>query len=200
MPSPAARLDGVHIDGTTNDETALAWAWPDAALTALAMLAVGVLHGWAGRPGLFVDVMATGFLVPLVLADLRVRRLPDRLTLGGTAAVLAALAAGGAISGDFGSLGRGLVGALLMAAVLFTLHLASPSGMGFGDVKLGLLLGVLVGSRSPALVLPTLLVAGVAGASVGLLLMLRHRRRRVALPFAPCLVLGAAVALAFSVA
>jgi leader peptidase (prepilin peptidase)/N-methyltransferase len=151
-----------------------------------------------GVLALFVDLAAAGFLVPLVLADLRVRRLPDRLTLGGTAAVLTVLAAGGAITGDFGPLGRGFVGALLMAAVLLVLHLASPAGMGFGDVKLGLLLGALVGSRSVPLVLTTLLVAGLAGAGVGVILMVRHRRRQVTLPFGPCLVLGAVLALVFS--
>src|SRR5215831_12846849 len=148
MPSSAVRLDGVSTEESPRrDVAALTWTWPGAALTALAMLVVATVHVMVGRTEsllLLVDLVGTGFLAPLVLADLRVRRLPDRLTLGGTAAVLALLAAGGAISGDFGALGRGLVGALLMAAVLFTLHLASPSGMGFGDVKLGLLLGVLV--------------------------------------------------------
>jgi leader peptidase (prepilin peptidase)/N-methyltransferase len=198
MPSPAARLDGVSFEERTSYSAAPAWTWPDAALTALSMLVVAVFDALADRPGLVMDVIAASFLVPLVLADLRVRRLPDRLTLGGTAALLAVLAAGGAITGDFGPLGRGVVGALLMAAVLFALHVASPAGMGFGDVKLGLLLGVLVGSRSVALVLTTLLVAGAAGAVVGVIQMVRHRRRQVTLPFGPCLVLGAVLALVLS--
>ena len=67
--------------------------------------------------------------------------------------------------------------------------------MGFGDVKLGLLLGVLVGARSVGLVLPALLIAGVLGALAGLVQVVRHRRRDVTLPFGPYLVAGAVLAL-----
>jgi leader peptidase (prepilin peptidase)/N-methyltransferase len=169
--------------------------WPDGVLTVMAMAAVATAH-LVGRPGdTLLDVVATGFLVPLVLIDLRVRRLPDRLTLGGTAAAVALLAARAVAGGDFGPLGRGLLGASVMASLLLTLHLVNPSGMGFGDVKLGLLLGVVVGSRALHLVVTALFVAGLAGALVGLILVIRHRRRHVALPFGPCLVLGGVLAL-----
>ena len=86
-------------------------------------------------------MVAAAFLVPLVLIDLRERRLPDRLTLGGFAALLALVGAQGAITGDLGPLVGALAGAAATAGVLLVLHLASPGGMGFGDVKLGLLLG-----------------------------------------------------------
>jgi leader peptidase (prepilin peptidase)/N-methyltransferase len=145
-------------------------------------------------PSPLLDVVAACFLVPLVVIDVRLRRLPDPLTLGGTAALVAVLAAG-ALSGDLGPLARGLLGAVTMAGVLLVLHLASPRGMGFGDVKLGLLLGVLVGSQSVGLVLWALIVAGLAGAIAGVALMLRHRRWHVTLPFGPCLVVGAVLVL-----
>ena len=64
-----------------------------------------------------------------------------------------------------------------MAGILLVFHLASPRGMGFGDVKLGLLLGLVVGARSLDLVLVALLLAGLLGALGGLALMVRHRRR-----------------------
>jgi leader peptidase (prepilin peptidase)/N-methyltransferase len=83
-----------------------------------------------------------------------------------------------------------------MAGVLLVLHLASPRGMGFGDVKLGLLLGVVVGARTAALVLPALVLAGVLGALVGVVQMVRRRRRDVMLPFGPFLVAGTVLALA----
>jgi leader peptidase (prepilin peptidase)/N-methyltransferase len=131
-----------------------------------------------------------------VVIDVRVRRLPDALTLGGAAALIAVLSAGAAVTGDAAPLVRGVLGGLTMAGVLLVLHLASPSGMGFGDVKLGLLLGVLVGSQSVGLVLWALIVAGLAGAVAGVVLMLRHRRWHVTLPFGPCLVAGAVLVLA----
>ncbi len=165
-------------------------------LTTLTVLIVALGHLLSGGSRwLLVDVVAAAFLVPLVLIDLRERRLPDRLTLGGSAALLALVGAQTAISGDFTPLVGALAGAGALAGVLLALHLASPQGMGFGDVKLGLLLGVLVGARSVGLVLPALLIAGLLGALGGLVQMVRHRRRDVTLPFGPYLVAGAVLAL-----
>jgi leader peptidase (prepilin peptidase)/N-methyltransferase len=177
----------------------LRW-WPDAPLTAVVVLVVALLHAGGSGAGAVLDAVAAAVLVPLVLVDLRARRLPDPLTLGGAGALVVLLAVSGAWSGDFGPLWRGLAGAGLLAGVLLLLHLVSPSGMGFGDVKLGLLLGVLVGCRGPGLALTTLLVAGLAGSLLGLTLAVATRRRHITLPFGPCLVLGAVVSLALSAA
>ena len=165
-------------------------------LTTVAVLVVALGHLLGGNGWLVVDAVAAVFLVPLVLIDLRERRLPDRLTLSGAAALLALVGAQVAITADLAPLAGALAGAALMAGVLLVLHLASPRGMGFGDVKLGLLLGVLVGVRSAGLVLPALLLAGVLGGLVGVVQMVRRRRRDVTLPFGPFLVAGAVLALA----
>lgn len=167
----------------------------DVVLTVVAVVLVGLAHAAWGHGQLAVDTVATAFLVPLVLVDLRERRLPDPLTLGGAAAVLALLAVRSALTGDVAPTVHGLLGAAAMAGILLAFHLASPSGMGFGDVKLGLLLGLVVGARSLDLVLVALLLAGLLGALGGLVLMLRHRRRDVTLAFGPYLVAGAALAL-----
>ena len=143
-------------------------------LTTLAVFVVALGHLLGGNEWLLLDAVAALFLVPLMMIDVRERRLPDRLTLGGAAGLLAVVGAG----------------------ILLALHLASPRGMGFGDVKLGLLLGVLIGARSVSLVLPALVLAGVLGALVGVVQMVRHRRRDVTLPFGPFLVAGAVVTLA----
>ncbi|HEY8093210.1 MAG TPA: A24 family peptidase [Acidimicrobiales bacterium] len=173
--------------------------WRDCALTVAGVVLVAVAHiAWVRR-GLVIDVVAAAFLVPLVLVDIRERRLPDGLTLGGTVTLVTLLAVRGAATGNLAPVGGAVLGALAMAGLLLALHLASPSGMGFGDVKLGLLLGVIVGSRSVGLVPVALLAAGILGAVAGVVLMVRHRRRDVTLPFGPYLVIGAAAALAFAV-
>lgn len=78
---------------------------------------------------------------------------------------------------------------LLFLAVV----LALPQGMGWGDVKLAWVLGLLVGF--PA-VLAALWLAVVSGGLVGiLLLLLRRRGRKDAIPFVPFLALGSMVAL-----
>ncbi len=93
---------------------------------------------------------AGGALAPLVVLasaiDLRRHRLPDRLTGAGTA-VLAAVALALA-RGDGSVLGRAAAGAALFAGVLLVVHLVSPAGMGFGDVKLGVPLGLAVGASA----------------------------------------------------
>jgi len=167
----------------------------DVALTVVAVVLVGLAHAAWGHGQLAVDTVATAFLVPLVLVDLRERRLPDPLTLGGAAAVVALLAARSALTGDVAPTVHGLLGAAAMAGILLAFHLVSPRGMGFGDVKLGLLLGLVVGARSLDLVLVALLLAGLLGAVGGLVLIVRHRRRDVTLAFGPYLVAGAALAL-----
>jgi len=172
----------------------------DIVLTVAGVVLVGLVHAGWGHGQLAVDTVATACLVPLVLVDLRERRLPDPLTLGGAAAVLVILAARSALTGAVGPTVHGLLGAAAMAGVLLAFHLASPRGMGFGDVKLGVLLGLVVGARSLDLVLVALLLAGLLGALGGLVLMIRHRRRDLTLAFGPYLVAGAALAVVLGVA
>ena len=56
----------------------------DTVLTVVAVVLVAAGPRCLGPRSLAVDVVATAFLVPLVLVDLRERRLPDPLTLGGS--------------------------------------------------------------------------------------------------------------------
>ncbi|MGE2734357.1 prepilin peptidase [Mycolicibacterium vaccae] len=80
-----------------------------------------------------------GWLIALSAFDVRQRRLPNWLTLPGAAVILV-----GALLGGHGP------GAALGAGVLFgvyaAVHLAAPSAMGAGDVKLALGLGGLTGA------------------------------------------------------
>jgi leader peptidase (prepilin peptidase)/N-methyltransferase len=78
------------------------------------------------------------WLVVLSIYDIRQRRLPNWLTLPGTAVVLSgALASGLGVPAVLG--GAALTGLYLLV------HLAAPSAMGAGDVKLALGLGALTG-------------------------------------------------------
>jgi leader peptidase (prepilin peptidase)/N-methyltransferase len=127
--------------------------------------------------------------------DLRWHRLPDRLTLPGAAAVGAASALAAAIERDAAIAVRAAAGAAVVSVILLAIHLVSPAGMGFGDVKLGLALGLALGATAIASALVALLVAMVTGAVAGLVLLARHRDRRRAFAFGPCLGFGTVVAL-----
>ena len=77
--------------------------------------------------------------------------------------------------------------------VFLAVVLLFPKGMGWGDVKLAALLGLLVGL--PGIVVGLWMSAVAGGLVGGGLLLLRIRGRKDALPFAPFMTLGAVIAL-----
>ena len=90
-----------------------------------------------------------GFLalvgVALVLVDLAVQRLPDRLTLPAYPVLVTLLALTAIIEHDGGALGRALLGGLALAACYLVLALLSGGRLGGGDVKLAGLIGLALG-------------------------------------------------------
>ena len=86
-----------------------------------------------------------------------------------------------------------LLAPLGAALFLFVAHLVNPKGMGMGDVKLCLLLGVALGQ----LVVVALFVGLLAALVPALVVVLRRGRsaRGVGIPFGPFLAVGAIVAL-----
>ncbi|MEV0121088.1 A24 family peptidase [Streptomyces sp. NPDC050703] len=160
--------------------------------TALVCAALAAATG--PRPELGVWLVLAPFGVLLAVVDFTVHRLPDVLTLplGGAALVLLAVAAllpehGGAWPGA-------LYGAFALAGAYFVLFLISPDGMGFGDVKLALCLGAVLGWYGWGVLLlgafAGFLLASVYG--VGLVIA-RRAGRRTAIPFGPFLIGGAFV-------
>jgi leader peptidase (prepilin peptidase)/N-methyltransferase len=83
--------------------------------------------------------------------------------------------------------------ALGASGFLFIAALAYPKGMGMGDVKLALLLGAMLGRSVAAGLMIGFLAALVPAA----LLAVRHgsKARKIAIPFAPFLAVGAIIAL-----
>jgi leader peptidase (prepilin peptidase)/N-methyltransferase len=156
-------------------------------LLAFAGALASLLHFGPGLRGL----VGAGFLAVLaVLAsiDLDEHRLPDRIVLPSAAVALAVQTAGfpdRAPEWALASVGTSL--ALLVLVLIY------PAGLGFGDVKLALLLGAVLGKT----VVLCLVVACLSIFPVALFILLRHgpAARRRAIPFGPFLAAGAAVAL-----
>ena len=115
-------------------------------------------------------IAAFAFLASAALVDVRERRLPDHL-LGMAALPIAGLAAGGVAERRSDTVTSIVAGALLLAVPLLVLHLCSPAGMGFGDVKAGAALGGALGVVDPALSIWVL-----AGASAASLVWMAARR------------------------
>lgn len=120
----------------------------------------------------------------VALVDLREHRIPNRIVL--PAAAVCGLLAGPATLGES-------VPALALVGGLFVLALLQPAALGMGDVKEALLIALALGSfAAPALLL------GVGLAAIGgVALTIRHGRAALgaALPLAPFLAAGAAIAL-----
>ena len=96
-----------------------------------------------------------------------------------------------------------LIGAAVYFLLLFVPHLVYPRGMGFGDVKLGLLMGLFLGwiysdpFEGVVLIMWALVVGSALGVLAGVFFAL-VRGRRAEFPFGPALALGCVIAILFS--
>ena len=162
--------------------------------TGLGFAAVAWWLGWSWA--LPVHLVLVALTVALSMIDLDVHRLPDAIVLPSYPVALAglALAAGG--TGDWGSLGRAVIGGVVLFVAYFAMRLAYPKGMGFGDVKLAGILGlVLAWWGWPELVVG-FFAAFVLGGVFSLALMLAGRAGRASkVPFGPWMFLGAWVGI-----
>ncbi|MBV9820241.1 MAG: prepilin peptidase [Solirubrobacterales bacterium] len=125
-------------------------------------------------------------LVPCALIDLERRIIPNRIT-GPAAAV--ALVLGLAL--DPSHEPRRLLWAVLAGGFLLLAALASPAGMGMGDVKLLAVIGLFLGPPVVVALLLALLGSSVFAVVIATRRGVR-RARRTALPFGPFLA-GAAL-------
>ncbi|WP_345199864.1 A24 family peptidase [Streptomyces lavendulae] len=162
-----------------------AWAASGAVCGALAA-AVGP------RPEAAAYVLLAPALVLLALVDLAVHRLPDVLTLPLAAATAALLGAAALLPGAAGSWRLALLGGGALGAAYLLLFLINPAGMGLGDVKLALPLGVALGWYGWGVWLVGAFLGLLYGALYGLGLLLRGRATRTTgFAFGPFMAAGA---------
>jgi leader peptidase (prepilin peptidase)/N-methyltransferase len=121
--------------------------------------------------------------------DLLAYRVPNIVTYP----AIASAVAGGAFEPDAGLIDV-LLGGVVAGGVLFLPALASRgAGMGMGDVKLALFVGLALGLSHVALALVAMALLG--GVTAALLLVTRLRRRHEPIPYAPFIAAGGLVAL-----
>jgi leader peptidase (prepilin peptidase) / N-methyltransferase len=148
------------------------------------------------RPGTVALAWAGVAGVVLAQVDLAAHRLPDRVTVPAFAAAATALLVDAVALGTWPALGRAvLAGAAAFGLAAFAAVL-SPRGLGFGDVKLLGLLGLVLGWVGWGALLAGVLLGLVTGAAASLTLIAAGRAGwRTALPFGPPLLVGAVLAL-----
>ncbi|MFQ5947897.1 MAG: prepilin peptidase [Acidimicrobiia bacterium] len=138
-----------------------------------------------------------GVAVVLVLTDLDHRRIPNRILVPGIVVGTALLAAGALADGDPGSVVRALGGGAAYFLLLLVVALVARGGFGFGDVKLGFLLGEFLAYRSWGALASGIVLAFLLGGVYALALLVSRRAgRKDAIPFGPALVAGALAAVA----
>ncbi|THA79861.1 A24 family peptidase [Streptomyces sp. A0592] len=156
------------------------------AVCALIAVAVGVRPETAAYAGL------APLLVLLALVDRAVHRLPDVLTLPLAAGAAALLGTAALLPGSAGSWRLALLGGGALGAAYLVLHLINPAGMGLGDVKLALSLGVALGWYGWGVWASGAFLGLLYGALYGLALLLRGSATRdQGFAFGPFMAAGA---------
>lgn len=135
-------------------------------------------------------------LLAVSLIDLEHYLVPNRIVFPTLAAAVPLLAVVALVQGEWGRLGTALIGSLAASAALLVINLIYPRGMGMGDVKLALLLGLFLGWIDLAHVALGIFLGFVLGAVGGVTLMvLKVKSRKDHVPFAPFLAGGALLAV-----
>lgn len=177
-------------------EHVAAYRWLTAVLTGVAF---GLLAWRFGpEPELAAYLVLMAGCVPLAIIDVRAGRLPNLLTLPTFGAGLVLLAAAVALgAAGWTAIGSALVGATALAGLYLVLAVANPSGIGLGDVKLALPLGLYLGWLGAATWMLGALLGAVFGALAALVLLASRRASwRSRLPYGPFMVMGAFTAIA----
>jgi leader peptidase (prepilin peptidase)/N-methyltransferase len=132
-------------------------------------------------------------LITLTAIDLKHMILPDELTLGGTALFFAYSFFNPAIS-QLNAVLSGLGAALLFSGFFFFyLKIRKIEGLGFGDIKMVLLMGLFLGLHR---LIVAIFLASLSGLLVGIFLIIfKKKNLKSALPFGPFLSLGSYISI-----
>ena len=166
-------------------------------------LGVALAYGWGWR------ILPVLWLVPVGVAisaiDIRTLIVPTRIVWPafGVTLVLSGLAALFAHQPRW--LFGGLVGLVTLAGPLFVIWFIMPRGMGFGDVRLAVLLGWTVGfstlsgswATAVAMVVVTIFLSAALGIAIGVV-ALGARGRSAKVPLGPSMFVAALFVIAFA--
>lgn len=166
------------------------------------LYALGVYRFGLGLEVIPVLVLVTG-LVAMSFVDARVFRLPDRMMAPTLVVGFAAIGAAAAGVGEPSRIGGALIGGAAYFTLLFLIHVVSPRGMGFGDVKLAFVMGCFLGwsaghhepfSQMAAEVIALVLAAAMIGSVLGIVIGVGYATIRrsfsAVFPFGPSLATG----------
>jgi leader peptidase (prepilin peptidase) / N-methyltransferase len=160
--------------------------WVVAGVTAALFAALAYQIGL--HPRLVPALLLTALVVPASAIDLKHRIIPDAINLPGALLVYAT-----AVAAQPDRWAEFLIGGLAGLLFLGGAWVVSPKGMGLGDVKMVLMIGLALGKYVGVALFAAFCLSLVP--SVGLLLVKGLRARKIGFPFGPFLAFGAIVAL-----
>ncbi len=171
----------------------------DAGAEVLSIVMCGFV-GW--RVGLRWDLpghlLIAAMGATVILVDARLHKIATRLVY--PVAAIVAVSLGIAVLADgsggfaFGDLGRALVCGFAAFSFIWMLGIISPAGMGDGDARLVLSLGMLLGWHSYRLSYLGLLLGFILGSVFGvMLIVIKRGGRKTQIAFGPYLVAGALI-------
>ncbi len=150
----------------------------------------GVSWTGAGEALLAASLIILGFI------DLDHMVLPRRVVYVALVAVGAVFVAGSAAGDHWDRLGVAAICAVVPWALFFAINYLAPHALGFGDVRLALLIGFGLGWLGAAYAFLGFLVASVLGSLVGVgLIAVGKAGRRTPVPFGTFLAAGALLAV-----
>ena len=135
-------------------------------------------------------------LVSISVIDTQRQIIPNRIVYPTIFASVPLLALAALAGNEWDRFGHALMGASLAWLALLLIHLISPSGMGFGDVRLSFVLGLFLGWISLAHVVTGLFLGVLLIAVIGVVLAaLRLRSLQEHIAFGPFLAAGSTLAV-----
>jgi leader peptidase (prepilin peptidase)/N-methyltransferase len=180
-------------------------------VTAVVFGIVGARLGWSAA--LVPILILSAGLVALSAVDLACWRIPSRFVYLTGTGVVAGLVAASLAAGEPEALVGMAVGGGSYLVLLGSLHLLSPRMLGFGDVRLGVLIGLAVGwmgwradypvYASVSWTMLSMFIASLVGTVAGVVVLAgRRRARRLSdrplsepYPFGPWLCAGGLIAI-----
>ena len=132
----------------------------------------------------------------LIVEDVRHRRLPNRFVLPLLITTTTLSLVNSMQNSDAPSIFNSLGIPFFVFTIFFLFSLFYPQGLGMGDIKVILLIGLVLSEESPAIFYLSLSASFIAGAFYALLSK-AHKNRESEIPFGPFLLIPA-VALALA--